>query len=323
MEKLAIQLSCYNGARYLPHLFASLMVQTFTDWKFYVFDNASDVENAKLIREAVAVLGEKFVCSRVEQNIDFVGAHNLLWRFHSAPLVQLLNDDAILEPEYLERLVSVMDQNPKCASASGLIYRWDFDRVNEAWGGKTDIVDSAGLERHRTWKVSDRFAGNPLQATSYKLPATESVFGVSGCLPMYRRDAIEKTSPDHLLFDPIFQSYKEDVEVACRLQRFGYVSLVDDGAVAYHRRSFAPGTRVMQNWRPAFHSYRNHLWTLCYHLTWKDFKKNGFWILTFEFAKKIYWLLKRPAVVVETWKETWRRRKELLARRKFYQNYSL
>ena len=348
MEKLAIQLSCYNGARYLSHLLVSLAAQTFTDWKLYVLDNASDADNAKAIREAVAVLGSKAVCSRVEQNIDFVGAHNLLWRFHASPFVQLLNDDAMLEPEYLARLVQVMETNPNCASATGLIYRWDFDRVNEPEKGKTNIVDSSGLERTATWKVSDRMAGTVIARSDLSPEALakgeatkqsyggiaspvpmdrvrndgkiEPVFGVSGCLPMYRRDAIEKTSPDQLLFAPLFQSYKEDVDVAFRLNRAGFVSLLDTGAVTYHRRSFLPGAQAAQSWRAAFHSYRNHFWVLLYHLTWEDFKKDGFWIVLFELAKKMYWLLKRPAVVWQTAKETWTHRRELLARRKFYQS---
>ena len=55
MSRLAIQLTCYNGARYLPFLFAALKRQTFTDWELFLLDNGSDTD------EAVAI---KYPCAR-------------------------------------------------------------------------------------------------------------------------------------------------------------------------------------------------------------------------------------------------------------------
>ena len=71
----------------------------------------------------------------------------------------------------------------------------------------------------------------------------QEVFGNSGALVMYRmealRDCIMKYSgaPDGECFDEDFFLYKEDVDLAWRLQLVGWKSLMDPGIIAYHVRS--------------------------------------------------------------------------------------
>mgnify|MGYP006055399655 CR=1 FL=1 len=126
--KLTLQLSCYNGARYLPHLFASLNAQTFQDWRLVVLDNASHEADAQAIREAMRVLPrERAEWFRVHPNIGFAGAHSYLFdrRDRQSEYVALLNDDAILEPTYLETLVRELDTHAECGAVEGIIYRWN------------------------------------------------------------------------------------------------------------------------------------------------------------------------------------------------------
>ncbi|GEM_PF-96218 len=318
MPHIAIQLSCYNGARYLPHVLASLMKQTFMDWTLYVTDNASSSEEAARVRAAATLFGNKAVYVDVgSTNIDFVGAHNLLFSKHQAPYVLLHNDDAILAPDYLAKLVAALDADVKLGAVSGQIFRWNFERVKEADGGKTDTVDSAGLEKRRTWEVVDR-ASPPFQGGERGGCAT-SVFGVSGCLPLYRRQAILDASPDGHLFDPAFVSYKEDVDMAFRLSEADFYAAVVRDARAWHCRTFSNGSRDLQSERVLLHSYRNHLWNLLVHVRREDLLRDGWAFVPYEAAKAAYYLARRPSILVRAWKETWRRRAGLIEKRRFCQ----
>ena len=77
--KLTLQLSCYNGSRYLPYLFASLRTQTAQDWRIVMLDNASTTEERDAISKAVSEAGFPIELFRVEKNIGFAGAHNFLF----------------------------------------------------------------------------------------------------------------------------------------------------------------------------------------------------------------------------------------------------
>lgn len=310
MPVLTIQLTCYNGSRYLPYVFASLAKQSFKDFELLVLDNGSSPEEGSAIRNAVEQSGLPIRLERVEETLNFVGGHNRLWGQHTSPLVLLLNDDAFLEPEYLALILDVMQTHVDVGAVGGRMYRWDFD-ARETNGGRTQTMDSCGLELRPSGAVKDRRRGK--QGT-----ALEIVFGVSGCLPLYRRAAIEQTAPDGLLFVSSFEAYKEDVEVAHRLNRAGWKSYVAHGAVAYHRRSYASGRRFTQSVGSQTRSYRNHLAVLALHLRAVDLFRRGWIIFPYEAVKAVFWLVARPAVFLRAWCWLWRQRTDLVFRRKWY-----
>lgn len=304
MSRLALQLTCYNGSRYLPYLFASLAAQTLKDWTLYVLDNGSNDEEAAAIKTAVDAAGFSIEFERVDETLNFANGHNYLFSKHNAGLVQLLNDDAMLESTYLQDVVTFMDAHPSYASASGRIFRWDFDRVDSVTQGKTDVIDSLGLERYASGKVAERFRSVPLVKISERHLRVRNVFGVSGCLPMYRRSAVLTSSPDGTLFDPSFVSYKEDIEIAHRFEAIGARSAIVHRAIAYHRRTFVKNAHAAQPFAVQLQSYRNHLWILLVHRSVRDVLTRAWALLPFEFAKLCYWLLRRPAVVIDAWKQT-------------------
>jgi GT2 family glycosyltransferase len=314
--RLNLQLSCYNGARYLPSLFASLAKQTDRDWELFVLDNASDAANKQLIEEAVAASGLPVHLFRVEKNMGFAGAHNFLFE-KTAPVsdaIQLLNDDAVLEPAFLETCRGYLAKQPRVAAVTGTILRWDFDARETSTQGKTETVDSLGLAVDWRGFVRDRGMGEPL--ASFRLGrAPVFVFGVSGCLPMYRVSAVERVSLDGGLFDRSFRIYKEDVELAYRLKAGGYAAAVVPDAVAYHRRGYGTKSLLRPTNENAYHSYRNHLWTLLMHLPFFALVSTRVGVVPFECAKAAYWGLRKPAFLWWLVRDTWRHRSELACKR--------
>ncbi|MEK7105180.1 MAG: glycosyltransferase, partial [Patescibacteria group bacterium] len=254
---------------------------------------------------------------RSEETRNFAIGHNVLLTKHNAELIQVLNDDAFLEPTYLEEVVRYMEAHPECGAASGRIFRWDFDRRDESDQGKTLVIDAFGLEQLPSGKVQERFRGRSADAFQMK-HQDEEVFGVSGCLPLYRRAAVVPTSPDKTLFDPSFISYKEDVEVAYRLKKAGYSSALVWNAVAYHRRSFTVNTHAKQSAAVQLQSYRNHLWILFMHWRSHALARRLVPLVLFEGAKMGYWLLHRPSIVFRAWGETWKERGTLRRKREWY-----
>ncbi len=295
--KLALQLVTYNGAEYLPYLFSSLISQNDRDWTLYVIDNASTERDRirRVVHEAQKEIPVVYL--ETEENLGFAGGHQKLFTMHNADLVQLINPDVILTPDYLVRMRAYMETNETTGSAAGNIYRWDWE---DGEPGLSNVIDSLGITQSRHGSISDRGAGE------LKLDSSSELLGVSGCLPMYRREAVEESSMNRELFDPRYHTYKEDVDLAFRLGRASWeVGIVSD-SIAHHRREVRKGTkREHISYTSQFHSFRNHWWNLLTHTSAGDMVKRGWAILLYELAKTVYLMLMHPSIVFRTVKETY------------------
>jgi len=293
MTKFSAQLLTHHRTDTLRPLFASLQAQTLKGWTLQWLDSGSTPEEyaamQRILDEAAPTLS--VVRQRSEVNINFSAGHQSLYAASDAEYVALVNDDAILDPTYFEEIVAAMDARPDLGSASGVLLRWNFSPSGEVV--TTDIVDSLGLSRSPWQAVTDTGAGKPFDRA--RLPATKiaEAFGVSGCLPVYRRSAV---GPQ--LFNPAYVFYKEDVDAAYRLHRAGFTAGVVGSALAHHQRSLKPSLfHRGASYRRLFYSYRNHLWNLKTNLSARDWLLYGWCILPYELAKALFLLCTHPTIL--------------------------
>ncbi|MCX7894430.1 MAG: glycosyltransferase family 2 protein [Thermoanaerobaculum sp.] len=169
----------------------------------------------------------------LEENKGFSGAANLALRHLSTPWVLSLNPDCRLLPGFLAQLVGVVGQHQRVGAACGLLMRGEGAQLEE-----TAIVDSAGMVVHASGRHLDRGAGKALRRRWLK-PAW--VFGASGACALYRREALEDVAyPGGEVFDEGFFAYREDADLAWRLQRRGWRCLFWPSARGVHARGLKP-----------------------------------------------------------------------------------
>lgn len=303
---LALQVLAYNGSRYLPALFASLAAQTDRTWTLLLHENsATNAEERAATKRIAAAWSGRLPITYTEsaENLGFAGGHQFLFASQDAKLVLLVNQDVVLEPGYIAAVRAAF-ADPTVAAAEGKILRWDEDGQGKIM--KSDVVDSLGLVHTRWHAVKD--ATEP----------TPAVFGLSGCLPMYRRSAVAATDPDGRLFDPAYGSYKEDVDLAYRLNRAGGRAVIVPAAVAYHHRAFRPGAHETVSAYRAFLSYRNHLWNVLTNLSAADWLRDGLFVAGYEVAKAGYHLLHQPLFIIRAVRETMHHWPALMAKRAFW-----
>jgi len=269
--KLTISLLTYNGEKYIPYLLPSLQHQTFKDWELIIMDNNSGDETLKAIRN------ETINCKLLEQkkNLGFSLGHNKIISWSDSDYVAVINQDLILEPDCLEKLIDFMDQHPQVGACQPKLLYWNFELHD-----KTNIIDSCGLEIKKNFSVTDRLQGQGDEA-----PAGQPVFGVSAALAIYRRAALENVKlplkHNHELaeyFDEDFFAYKEDADLSWRLRLAGWENYFVSQAVAYHDRSISSQHRsfLARRGRQVINklSYRNQLAMI---------KKNSFKSLTLKY----------------------------------------
>ncbi len=313
MARLAIQLVTWNGARYIPYLFASLRQQSYRDAVLRVLDNGSADATTECLAKELQQVPWPVEFVRTSVNVGFAGGHNQLFQQVSEEYVLLVNQDMYLTPECLEKMVQTLDTHPEYAAVSPRLMRWEFGRIpREGLEKSLSIqIDSLGLARLRNRRFIEIDAGKEWHDTHEE---RREVFGVSGALPLYRVSAARAVSPDGNLFDPRFESYKEDIDLSWRLEKKGYKAAVILNAVAYHDRTVAMPKGGVSDWaawrnkgtqskQVRFLSYRNHLRLLFKHETRKTFLPDALAIVWYEFKKSVALFFTQPRLVVRAWKD--------------------
>lgn len=163
------------------------------------------------------------------RNRGYAAANNAGIAAGTAPFVLCLNQDARLAPDYLARLMELFSSTPRLGAAAGKLLQ-----LSSPTGTADGTIDSAGLMMEGGRRAIDVGQG---QVDRAQFDRRSEVFGVSAAAGLYRRTALDAVSIDGAVFDEAFFMYKEDVDLAWRLRRAGFIACVDGEAIGYHGRS--------------------------------------------------------------------------------------
>lgn len=300
MSRVAVQIVLYRNAADLPGLLASLKEQTFPHWKLFVREQSCDAEEQGRARKALTQSGIPHVWQVASENGGFAGGHAALFAEHTEPFLLILNGDVRLDPSYLSVAMACVVADASIGSVAGLIYRSE--------GEPRSVVDTAGLEYRCLGRITDRWAGFRTDARVLASLSQEKVFGVSGAVALYRRTAVEHAGG---LFDPSWFMYKEDVDLAIRLHRAGWVCQFEPRAVAFHRRGMKDEG---MGWRARMRAERlrpSALRESSYVNQWRIYRRHARWSLGFadlarsvcaEIARSVLVFASSPRLFFRAWK---------------------
>lgn len=231
-----------DGGDALFALLRSLESQQGIDLSIAVVDNASELaERERLSREAPEARVVAF-----SRNLGFAGAANEGIGRTRSPFILLVNNDAVLAPDYVARLAARLILDERLAAVQGLVLSRDGERV-----------DTAGLDWNERCEAIPLFAGEDPE----NVPGVPfEVSGVSATAALYRREALESAAAPHgEVFANEFFAYYEDVDLSLRLLRAGWRFACDPQARARHEGS-RTGRRTP--WKRAIWTARNRWRTL-------------------------------------------------------------
>ncbi len=199
-----------------------------------VLDNASDDGSA----EVAAAFGDRLplVLLQSDANVGFAAGINRCLERGSAPWVLFLNPDCAPRPDFAARLAAAAASRPEAdriGSVTGRLLRAAGPDLAPA-----GTLDAAGMVVTPAGRHLDRGAGEPDDGR-YGEPAW--VFGGTGAATLFRRTALlDVAYPDGQVLAESFFAYREDAELAWRLQWRGWRCLYVPGAVAVHLRGLRP-----------------------------------------------------------------------------------
>jgi glycosyltransferase involved in cell wall biosynthesis len=109
---LSVVMPVRNGRRFLDESVRSVLAQTFRDFEFVVFDDASDDGSGELLREWARRDGRVRLVS-APRPLGLSGSSNAAVRAARAPLVARMDADDVAHPERLARQLEVLRARPR------------------------------------------------------------------------------------------------------------------------------------------------------------------------------------------------------------------
>jgi len=110
--KVSIGMPVYNGAAFLEPAIISILNQTFADFELVISDNGSTDRTAEICAE-FAARDPRIRYFRQERNLGAAPNHNFTVRQARGEYFKWAAHDDIVEPEWLERCVEVLDRYPE------------------------------------------------------------------------------------------------------------------------------------------------------------------------------------------------------------------
>ena len=283
---------------------ASVRAQRYPAIALHIWDNASGADT----RERLSTLTTHDERTWSAANVGFAAGHNALIGRSRGAYYLCLNPDVVLSPDYVGRLVEVLEREPAAGSATGRLLRLDTP----------DILDSTGIVMTRDQRHLDR--GADLPAAGRFLEGPEPIFGPSGAAALYRRAMLDDVAVAGEYFDEAFFAYREDADLAWRAQVQGWSSRYVPTAEAWHRRRVTPDRRRALPAEVNRYSVRNRFllriknqsaglaWRFALPALWRDLQVVGY-VLIREWAS-----IPGLADVVRLFPGMWRKRRVIQRR---------
>ena len=238
-KQVSVIIPNFNGRNYLKDCLNSLNQQHFQDFEIILVDNASTDDSLSLARE----LCPEIKTIVLSENFGFCRAVNEGIRSSKTPFVLLLNNDTVVDPDFVGALYEAIRGKEKVFScASQMRKLTDPSKMDD--GG--DFYCALG------WAFARGKKDKPYE--NYE-KAGRIFFSCAGAA-IYRREVFEKIG----YFDEVHFAYLEDLDVGYRARIFGYENRYEPKAIVYHMGSGTTGSRY--NEFKVRYSARNNLYVV-------------------------------------------------------------
>ena len=226
MSKISIIITTWNSEKYLSDLFLSLHDMDYPkdSWQLIVVDNGSQDKTLDILHSWQKKMYNFSTIMRNVKNEGFAPANNqaIKYALRTQPdYIVLLNDDVIVESDWLDKIIQTMNQNKDVGLAQPLITRYpEIEKINSF--------------------------GNNYQYTGFGYSYGEGQlihhFNLADYEPAYlsftavviRTKVIEQIG----LLDEKYFSYHEDTDFCFRARLQNWRMLVIKDAIVHHKYKF-------------------------------------------------------------------------------------
>jgi GT2 family glycosyltransferase len=214
----AIVLLNWNSGEMTAECIRSLLKMTAKNYEIIVVDNGSKDGSAKYL---CAQFPEITILPQ-DHNLGFAAGCDVGMKLgleRGLKYVLPLNNDTVVDPEFLTELQLAAEEHPQAAMISPKIYLWDMpDRF---WWAGGDFSLWTGIARHIGRKEVDKG----------QFDRSTELDWATGCAVLIRSDVLRETG----LFDESFFGNAEDLDLSLRMRKAGYKIWFAPKAKLWHK----------------------------------------------------------------------------------------
>ncbi len=215
----------YNGWQDTIECLESLLKQTDAEWRAVVADNGSQDESLEQLNRWVAEwkVEQKVQILPLGENYGFAKGNNTAIeavRKEQTDYYWILNNDTVVEPDCLAKMVLYMETHPDVTALTPAIRLYDQQDILWNAGGRMVF---GGRKYYGAMQPASLFDGK------HELPITF----VTGCALLVRKELVAKQP----LFTERFFFGEEDFDFSLRMQEENRKIVCLTNAVIYHKVS--------------------------------------------------------------------------------------
>jgi len=199
----------------------SLFDTRYDNFRVVLVDNGSRDGSVDFVKR---VYGNRLDVIRSEVNLGFVAGNNLALRRVRSKYVVLLNDDTVVEPDWLRCLVNVADRDSSIGACQPKLLSLADPRYFEYNGCAGGMLDVYGVPfcRGRVFDVIEDDIG--------QYDSTAEVFWAAGAAILVRRQVLDEVG----FLDDMFYAHMEEIDLCWRIRLAGYRVVCVPSSVVYH-----------------------------------------------------------------------------------------
>jgi len=221
----------YNGKHHLEKCLESLMKVDYEKYEVILVDNNStdnSVEFVKNVYPSVIII-------KLDKNYGFAEPNNIGAKIAKGDFLLFLNNDTKVNPNFIQEMVGVINQDPKIAICQSLLLK-----PNGEVESSGDFIDTIGRAYMSKEKVTE----------------VKEILGARGACMMVRKNIFWELGG----FDKNFFASFEDIDLSWRAWIWGYKIVLVPNSIVYHT-----GGQTVQLLRSEikFHGVKNTL-VLCF-----------------------------------------------------------
>ncbi|MCK5475868.1 MAG: glycosyltransferase family 2 protein [Candidatus Pacebacteria bacterium] len=226
-KKVYIILLNWNGKEDTLECLKSFEKIKYNNYEVIVVDNGSEDDSVSKIRKYYP----KINIIENKKNLGFAGGNNVGIEYaidNCADYVLLINNDTIVEEDFLTELVKVGESDEKIGLLGSKIYFHSEKKRIWTAGGKVNWLKNKGT--HIGLDEIDVGQYDRIREVGY----------LTGCCLLIKREVIEKIGG----LEESYFLYYEDTDFSLRAQNIGYKCVYVPESKIYHKisRSIKPGS---------------------------------------------------------------------------------
>jgi len=259
---VSILLLNYNGKKYLKDCFNSVLRQTYTDFEIVFVDNGSTDGSFDFVTK---IYRQPFIHAyRLEKNIGFTGGNNYALSMSKGEHIVLLNNDVVVDGNWLKELVSLLTSDEKIGMVQSLVIT---EGIPDKYYKKNGTLNLFGHNIMEVFDIGQDGVGEILQA--------------NGCSLIIRKNTIDALGG---LFPDEYFLYAEDSYLSLNVKFAGLRILHNAKSIVHHKGSSA--AKSFKNAFVTFYQERNRLLNFLIFFS-SSFRVKYFFLLVFNLKLKI------------------------------------